>query len=87
MTRITEANLICLTSLLLPPAFIYFGAYELGFVASAIMSAIWIGVVIEAWMDFGRPSAWLLLSGSVMLFWPTYLLLPLLACWVGVGCL
>lgn len=87
MTRLfVHASLIWLFSLLVPAAFIYLGAYELGFVASAIIAAYWFGVVAEAWMDFGRPSSWLLLSGAVVLCWPSYLLVSLSACWVGVGC-
>jgi hypothetical protein len=87
MSRLfVQANLICLSSLLVPPAFVYLGAYELGFGAGAIIAAFWIGVVAEAWIDFGRRSFLLLLSGFVVLFWPGYFLVSLSACWVGVGC-
>ena len=87
MTRLrAQVALICLCSLLVPPAFMHMGAYELGFISSALIAAYLIGVVCEAWMDFGRPGSWLLLSSSVVLFWPSYLLIPVSACWVGIGC-
>jgi hypothetical protein len=81
-----QANFVCLAGLLVPPVFMSLDAYEIGFAASAILATYWLGIVVEAWMDFGRPSPWLLLSGSVLLFWPSYLLVSLSACWVGVGC-
>jgi hypothetical protein len=80
MTRLSaHAKLICLCGLLVPPAFILLGAHELGFASGAIIAAYWIGVVSEAWIDFGRPSGWLLLSGLVVLVWPSFLLLYLFA--------
>ena len=87
MTRLSaKAGLICLSGLLVPPVFISLGAYELGFASSVIIAAYWTGVVVEAWIDFGRPSLWLLLSGFVLLLWPGFLLISLSWCGNPFGC-
>jgi hypothetical protein len=86
MTLSAKVGLICFAGLVVPPVFDYLGAYELAFVASAIIAACWLGVVTEAWIDFGRPGPRLLLSAALVLFWPSYLLVAVSACWVGVGC-
>jgi hypothetical protein len=80
MTLSAKVGLICISGLVVPSIFDYLGAYELAFVASAIIAACWLGVVTEAWIDFGRPSPWLLLSAALVLFWPTYLLIAVSAC-------
>jgi hypothetical protein len=53
MTLAAKAGLICLSGLLVAPAFIFLGAHEFGFASSVIIAAYWAGVVIEAWIDFG----------------------------------
>lgn len=71
MTRLPDQiALVCLSGLLIPLVFIYLEAYELAFAASAIITTLWIGIIFEAWVDFGRPSSWLLASGLLMLIWP-----------------
>ena len=78
--------LVCLFSLLVPPAFVYLGAIELAFAASGIGAVVWFVMLATEWIDSGRPSPWLILSGCAVLFWPPLLLMQLLSCGLAYGC-
>ena len=47
--------LVCLFSLLVPPAFIYLGAIELAFAASGMGAVVWFVMLAIEWVDAGPP--------------------------------